>query len=155
MIRSLRWRLILAIVLITLAASTLVGVGLGRFTRSEFQQFLEVEAQVESIQLPPTGELVEALRGGVNGTPQEVLTSLSKLAGDARLLLFSPENQLIGDTDPVGDVLLREDGELEIRRVVEADGETREERMSLRGGVPLGGPQAPLGTRWAINENQW
>lgn len=150
MIRSLRWRLTLAIVLVTLAASTFVGVGLGRFTRAEFRQFLEFEAEIESVDLPPTDELVAALRGDSNESLQALLAAMSRRAGNARLLLFSVERALIGDTDPAGQVVLTEDGTLEIRRSVDVGGETREEQVTLRGGVPLGGPLSPLGTLFVL-----
>ncbi|MDA8016931.1 MAG: ATP-binding protein [Thermoanaerobaculia bacterium] len=140
MIRSLRWRLTLAIVLITFAASTLVGVGLGRFTRSEFRHFLEIETEVSGIELPSTEALVAALRAGPGEHVQEALESLSVRAGGTRMVLFSPQRVLIGDTSPVGDVVLRADGELEIRHITE--GNIHEERLTVDGGIPLGGPQA-------------
>ena len=44
---SLRWRLVLAIVVVTLVSSAITGLLTGRFTEREFEQFLQVETTVE------------------------------------------------------------------------------------------------------------
>ncbi len=150
MIRSLRARMILAIVLITLAASTVVGVGLGRFTRHEFNQFLEVEAEFEALDLPDPGRLIELLRAGDRPGATAEVEAMSGRTDGARLLLFDHERTLIADTRPQGEARLGPDGSLEISGSREADGHRREERMTVRGGLTLGRPDEALGTLYVL-----
>ena len=76
MIRGLRWRLTLAIVLITLAASTVVGVGLGRFTTDQFEAFLEVEEEGPELGEEQTfleeGASASSFAGGEQSSEQDV-----------------------------------------------------------------------------------
>jgi signal transduction histidine kinase len=146
---GIRSRLTLAIVLITLAASTIVGVGLGRFTRSEFKQFLEVEEEMP-VALPPTDILVGRLHSGDLAGARAELELMGGLADGGRLLLFAPGGELIGDTLPGGDAVLHDDGRLEVVGWREKNGERLEERLSMRGGIQLGEDGAPLGTLFVL-----
>jgi signal transduction histidine kinase len=146
---GVRSRLTLAIVLITLAASTIVGVGLGRFTRSEFKQFLEVEEEVP-VALPPVDTLVERLGSGDLSGARAELESMGRRADGARLLLFGPDGGLIADTRPEGEAVLHDDGRLEVVGWSERDDARQEERLVVRGGIELGESGASTGTLFVL-----
>ncbi len=148
--KSLRARLTLAIVLVTLVASVVVGVGLGRFTTQEFQQFLEIETSIESVEVPDLTVLLSLLRTGDREAAESEIFAMSQRAGGARLLLFGSDNERIADSAPEGETILLPDGRLDIIGSHEEGGGRREERMSIRGGVVLGDPDEPLGTLFVL-----
>ncbi len=137
--RSLRHRLIVAITLITFCASAIVGIALGRFTQAEFQQFLEVEMEVEAIEPPDLSTLDGALE---SGDRQQLAEALMQLEFPARLVMFSPDGVLIADTRPQGDTPAYRDGDLELVRSVPGPKQA-EERIRLRGSIPLPNADSP------------
>ena len=146
---GLRWRLTLSIVLITLAASTIVGVGLGSFTSREFRHFLEVEEDA-SVPLPPTAPLVERLRAGDDEGARRELDSVGEAMDGGRVLLFAPDGVLIADSDPGDEPTLHDDGRLEIVAWREQDGNRYEERLQMRGGIELVDDEGMLGTLFVL-----
>ncbi len=149
MIHSLRWKLTLSIVLITLTASLVVGFGLGLFTESEFQQFLEIETEMSSAELPDPAGIVEKLRSGDLTGAHKALVSMSKEI-DSRMLVFSPDGKLLLDSNPGGDSFEYIDGELEVVSVIKNAGEVRADRLRIRGGEPLGGSDESLGMLFVV-----
>ncbi len=152
MIRSLRWRLTLAIVLITLAASTVVSIGLGRFTRGEFEHFLEYEEE-HPVTVPEPTALVERLRARDLAGARAEIVAMEAGAGGARLLLFAPDGALIADTGPGGEIVFHE-GQLEIVRASEDEGTHRKERLMISGGLELGRPDEELGTLFVLPDRR-
>ncbi|MCP3980293.1 MAG: HAMP domain-containing protein [bacterium] len=147
--RSLRWRLVTAITLITFGASVVVGIALGRFTEREFRQFLEVEMQVESIEMPDVTPVVERFGAGDLTEARNELARVATAIGE-RLLLFSTAGELLADSDPAGDSPTYVEGELELVRWREDRGNSAEERVRLRGAATLAGPDGDVGILFVV-----
>ena len=147
--KSLRVRLTIAIVLITLAASTIVGIGLRSYTQREFSEFLEVEAEFEAVEFPDLREVERQLGAGAT---DQAAKRLQDLAGDERMILLGPNGELLADTAPRGERIRFQDGELELVASVPAGAgeKQRNETIRLRGGLPLRDGSRQVGTLFAL-----
>jgi len=146
---GIRGRLVAAMVLVTVLASALVGIGLDRFTQHEFNQFLGVEEEttLPALDLDEVGRRLEA------DDAAGVVTALGTLAAgldSARVLLFDRSGTLRGDTAPEGTVLRHEDGSLEVRIQRGSPGARRDEVFGIGGGLPVPGRSGPVGTLYVL-----
>jgi len=149
MMPSLRWRLTLSIVLITLTASLVVGIGLGRFTEREFQQFLEIETEMSLVEFPDPASIVDRLRAADTDGARTAIESLAAQAG-RRMLVFAADGALLLDSNPAGDSVEYLDGDLEVVRVGEDANGLFSERLRLSGGETLGDPDEALGVLFVL-----
>ncbi len=148
MVSSLRFRLLLAVGLVVLAAVVAVGLVSTVATRLEFEHYLEVERTFEGSALAlDLDELARQIgehhgREGWDGIQGLLDGILPETADGRRLLLLGPEGRLLfasGSVEELGTVRRRPDGSLETTRTMETEGGERRHEVAV-----FQGPMAEL-----------
>lgn len=150
MMRSLRARLTVAMVAVTVAAATIVAVGTGAFTNREVRRIFDIEHEFRLDADPPIEALATALADPANRDEAERLLRETATGERAmRWVVVDPAGSVRADTDPDDDerIVRHPDGSIElVRDVAGPDGGIAERRVRVGGGIAIPGLDPPGGS---------